>query len=142
MPLSDLEIKKAKSKEKPYKLSDSAGLYVEIAASGSKLWRMKYRYAGKEKRLSFGAYPAVTLAQARDYRDQARKLLENKIDPAEIKRTEKLQREIVSSNSFDAIARDWFDRHLTKKAESTKNRIISRMERFVFPYIGKRPVTE
>ncbi len=142
MPLTDVAIRNAKPKEKLYKLSDGGGLYVEIALSGSKLWRMKYRYAGKEKRLSFGSYPTVSLADARQHRDDAKKLLANNIDPSEVKRVEKQQREITSSNSFEAVARDWFDRHLSQKAETTKAKVTSRMERFVLPYIGKRPVSE
>lgn len=142
MPLTDTAIRKAKPKDKTYKLSDGGGLYLEIALSGSKLWRMKYRYAGKEKRLSFGSYPTVGLADARQCRDDAKKLLADNIDPSEVKRIEKQQREIISSNSFEAVARDWFDRHLSKKAETTKAKVTSRMERFVLPYIGKRPISE
>lgn len=142
MPLTDTAIRKAKPKDKTYKLSDGGGLYLEIALSGSKLWRMKYRYAGKEKRLSFGSYPTVGLADARQCREDAKKLLADNIDPSEVKRIEKQQREIISSNSFEAVARDWFDRHLSKKAETTKAKVTSRMERFVLPYIGKRPVSE
>ncbi len=142
MPLTDIQIRKAQSKDKPYKLADGGGLYIEIATSGGKLWRMKYRYAGKEKRLSFGSYPIVSLADARQSRDDAKRLLANNTDPSEVKRIEKQQREIVSSNSFEAVARDWFDRHLSQKAETTKDRVISRMERFVLPYLGKRPIAE
>lgn len=141
MPLTDKEISNAKPREKSYKLYDGGGLYIEIAKSGGKLWRMKYNYAGKEKLLSFGKYPVVSLADARQRRDDAKKRLANDTDPSEVKRIENQQRKIVSSNSFEAVARDWFDRHLSKKAETTKAKVISRMDRFVLPYIGKRPVS-
>jgi len=142
MPLTDIQIRKEKPKDKPYKLADGGGLYIEIATSGGKLWRLKYRYAGKEKRLSFGSYPIVSLADARKCRDDAKRLLANNIDPSEVKRIEKQQRETLAENTFEAVARDWFDRHLSKKAETTKAKVISRMERFVLPYIGKRPISE
>lgn len=117
-------------------------MYLLVATSGGKLWRLNYRFGGKHKTLAIGAYPEISLAEARDHRDQARKLLANNTDPSEVKRIEKQQREIISSNSFEAVARDWFDRHLSKKAETTKAKVTSRMERFVLPYIGKRPVSE
>jgi hypothetical protein len=142
MALTELEIKKSKSTEKPYKMADSGGLFLLVHPNGGKYWRLAYRFAGKQKTLSVGVYPDVTLAEARERREQARKLLANDVDPSEVKRIEKQQREIISSNSFEAVARDWFDRHLSKKAETTKAKVISRMERFVLPYIGKRPISE
>lgn len=142
MPLTDTTIRNAKPKDKPYKLADGGGLYIEIAPSGGKLWRLKYRYAGKEKRLSFGSYPIVTLADARTRREAAKKKLADDIDPGEVKRIEKQRREVLAADTFEAVARDWFDRHLSKKAESTKAKVISRMVRFALPYIGNRPISE
>jgi integrase len=142
MSLTFLEVRNAKSKDKPYKLSDGEGLYLLINPSGSKLWRFKYRFDGKEKLLSIGIYPDLSLAEARDHRDQARNQLANNFDPSEIKRINRQQRDVVTSNSVEAVAQDWFERHLSKKAETTKTKVISRMERFVLPYIGKRPVSE
>jgi len=142
MPLTDIQIRNAKPEDKSYKLYDGGGLYIEIAKSGGKLWRMKYSFAGKEKLLSFGGYPIVTLAEARQCRDGAKRLLAKDTDPGEVKRIEKQQREIVSSNSFESVARDWFDRYLATKSESTIRKVTSRMNRFVLPYIGKRPVSE
>lgn len=103
---------------------------------------MDYRFSGLRKTLAIGAYPEIGLAEARDFREQARKLLANDTDPSDVKRIDKQQREIISANSFDAVARDWFDRHLSQKAETTKAKVISRIERFVLPYIGKRPISE
>lgn len=142
MPLTDIQIRNAKPTEKSYKLYDGGGLYLEVAKSGGKLWRMKYSYARKEKLLSFGSYPIISLADARKRRDDAKNLLANDTDPSEVKRIKKQQREIASANSFEAVARDWFDRHLSQKAETTKTRVVSRMERFVLPYLGKRPIAE
>lgn len=142
MPLTDTTIRTAKPKDKAYKLSDGGGLYIEIATSGGKLWRLKYRYAGKEKRLAFGSYPTVSLADARAKREDAKKQLACDIDPGEVKRIEKQRREVLAADTFEAVARDWFNRHLSQKAESTKAKVISRMERFALPYIGNRPISE
>lgn len=142
MALTDVQVRNAKPQEKPYKISDEKSMYLFVTPSGGKLWRLNYRFGGMRKTLAIGSYPEITLAEARDFRDQARKLLANDTDPSEVKRVEKQQREITSSNSFEAVARDWFDRHLSLKAETTKAKVTSRMERFVLPYIGKRPVSE
>ena len=142
MPLTDTEIRNAKPKGKPYILSDGGGLYVQITPSGGKLWRLKYRFAGKEKLQALGKYPTVSLSTARNRREDAKTLLADSIDPGEVKRIEKQRREVLAADTFEAVARDWFDRHLSKKAESTRAKVISRMERFVLPYIGSRPVAE
>ena len=142
MTLTDIAIRNAKPADKPYILSDGGGLYIQIRPTGGKLWRLKYRFAKKEKLLSIGSYPEISLLDARTKRAEAKKLLANDIDPSEVKRIEKQRREILSSNTFEAVARDWFDRHLSQKAESTKDRVVRRMERFVFPYMGTRPVAE
>jgi len=142
MSLTDVEIRNAKPANKGYKLYDGGGLYIEISPSGGKLWRLKYRFDGKEKLLSLGKYPSVSLAKARTRRDDAKIQLADNLDPSEIKRREKLQREILVSNTFEFVARDWFKRHLSSKAKSTQSKVTSRMERFVFPYIGKRPISE
>jgi hypothetical protein len=120
-----------------------------IHPNGGKYWQLAYRYGasrngdGKaQKVLSLGTYPDITLSEARERRAQARKLIANGTDPAEIKRIDKQQRKTLSENSFEVVARDWFERHLSKRAESTKEKITSRMERFVLPYIGKRPIAE
>lgn len=142
MPLTDVAIRNIKAAEKSIKHYDSGGLYIEITPSGGKLWRFKYRFAGKEKLLALGKYPAVSLAQARNRRDDAKKLLADGIDPGEVKRIEKQRLELLTENTFEAVAQDWFERHLSQKAESTKAKVVSRMERFVLPYIGTRPIAE
>lgn len=142
MPLTDTVIRNAKPADKPYKLYDGGGLYIEITPSGGKLWRLKYRYAGKEKLQALGKYPAVSLSAARSRRDEGKTLLADSIDPGEVKRIEKQRREVLAADTFESVARDWFERHLSKKAESTKAKVISRMERFALPYIGKRPISD
>ncbi len=142
MALTNIQIRNAKPQGTPYKLSDEKGMYLLVTSSGGKLWRMDYRFSGLRKTLAIGAYPEIGLAEARDFREQARKLLANDTDPSDVKRIDKQQREIISANSFEAVARDWFDRHLSQKAETTKAKVISRIERFVLPYIGKRPISE
>ena len=142
MSLTDIEIRNAKPKAKPYILSDGGGLYVQITPSGGKLWRLKYRFAGKEKLQALGKYPTVSLSTARNRREDAKTLLADSVDPGEVKRIEKQRREVLAADTFEAVARDWFVRHLSQKAESTRDKVISRMERFVLPYIGSRPVAE
>jgi hypothetical protein len=107
MKLTVRQIDTAKPKEKPYKLSDGGGLYLEVTTNGSRYWRLKYRYAGKEKRLAFGVYPEVSLAQAREKRDAAKKLLSAGSDPGEVKKAEKIAQKLNYENTFEAIAREW-----------------------------------
>jgi hypothetical protein len=116
MPLSDLQIKKAKIRDKPYKLSDGGGLFLSIRPNGSKLWRQKYRYLGKEKLLSQGAYPEVSLAKARELRDKAKTTLADGGDPAAQKRLEQIEAETQSRNTFLLVAEEYlqlaYDREL------------------------------
>lgn len=143
MALTDIQIRNAKPLATPYKLPDSGGLHLMITPSGGKLWRMKYRYAGKEKLLSFGAYPTISLSDARAMRDDAKKLLANDQDPAEVKRTAKLQLEIAAENSFEAVAREWLkSRYFSELVESTRTKKQRQLEQYVFPWIGKRPIAE
>ncbi|KAB2873966.1 MAG: DUF4102 domain-containing protein, partial [Pseudorhodoplanes sp.] len=104
MKLSDFAIRKAKPEARPYKLSDGWGLYVLVQPNGAKLWRLKYRFSGKEKLLSFGSYPATTLAAARRRRDEARQLLAEGTDPSEKKKLDRLAEAVRANNTFGAIA--------------------------------------
>lgn len=103
MKLTARQVDTAKPKEKPYKLSDGGGLYLEVTPNGSRYWRMKYRINGKENRLSFGVYPTVLLASARDKRDKAKKVLADGGDPGEVKKAEKLAQKLSIDNTFEAI---------------------------------------
>jgi integrase len=142
MSLTDTAIRTAKPADKAYRLYDAGGLYVEVSPSGGKLWRCKYRFEGKENRLAFGAYPAVSLADARRRRDEARKLLANGIDPNAVKKSQKAARADALANSLEVMGREWLLKKRGDWVESSAEKITSRLERDVFPYIGKTPVTE
>lgn len=142
MPLTDIKIKQAKPKEKPYKISDERGLYLEVAPAGGKWWRLKYRIDGKEKRLSLGVYPDVSLALARERRDDARKLIATGVDPSSNRKATKLARAESNANSFEVVAREWFEKWKTTKAENHSDKVIRRLERDVFPWLGSRPIAD
>ncbi|WP_292931778.1 integrase arm-type DNA-binding domain-containing protein [Noviherbaspirillum sp.] len=142
-PLTDVQVKTAKPKDKPYKLFDGGGLYLEVMPTGSKLWRMKFKQAnGKEGRLSFGNYPDVSLSAARAKRTEARELKAKDIDPAQARRLEKLQRAAAASNTFEAVARQWHANKSEAWKENTAKEALNRLEKDVFPLIGKRPIAE
>jgi integrase len=142
MSLTDVAIRKAKPVEKTVKLFDGGGLYLEITPAGGKWWRLKYRYNGKEKRISLGVYPDVGLKEARDRRDSSRKLLANEVDPSENRKAMKAGRLERSANSFEVVAREWFAKHAPSWAASHANKIIRRLERDLFPWLGPRPIAE
>lgn len=144
MKLTDIQVKTTKPKEKDYKLSDGGGMYLLVTATGGKLWRMKYRFDGKEKLLSFGAYPDLSLAEARNKRHDARNLLAHDIDPSVNKKTTSAARKELSANSFEAVGREWHKKQVDDKAWTTDHAatILTRMEKDMFPWIGKIPVTE
>jgi integrase len=142
MPLTDLTIKHAQKAAKTQKLWDGGGLYIEITPAGSKLWRMKYRYDGKEKRLSFGQYPYVGLSAARAKREAAREHLANGRDPGEVKKAEKAERLAKAASTFEAVAREWFERMMADKAKSHKDKVIARLQNDLFPWLGNRPIAE
>jgi integrase len=142
MPLNDVACKQAKPKEKAYRLADSKGLYLEVAPSGGKWWRLKYRINGKEKRISLGVYPEVGLKDARDKCDAARKQLADSIDPSVQRKAVKLAGFEKSANSFEVVAREWFGKFSKAWAASHADKIIRRLERDVFPWIGGRPIAE
>jgi integrase len=142
-PLSDIQVKAAKPKEKPYKLADGHGLYLEVTPTGSKLWRMKFRQAnGKESRLSFGSYPTVPLVQARKLRDEAREQKVSGIDPAKFKRERKRATVAAAANTFEAVARQWLSNSAANRAKSTQEKNANWLEKNVFPHIGKSPISE
>jgi hypothetical protein len=115
MALTDTGIKRAKTKEKAYKLGDGGGLHIVVAPTGGKLWRWKYRHEGKEKLMSFGKYPEVTLAMARDRHAEARRLHANDVDPMAQRKAAKTAARIVAENSFQTIAYLWFDHWRAEK---------------------------
>lgn len=141
MALTDIKVKTAKPKDKPYKLADGGGMYLLINTNGSKYWRMKYRFAGKEKMLSIGVYPDVTLADAREKRSEARKLLAAGGDPGG-KKEEKIAQQMSLQNTFEAIAREWHQSKADRWSLRYRDEIIDTFEKDIFPYIGKRPIAE
>ncbi len=143
MALSDTTIRNAKPAEKAYKLYDSGGLFIQVTPSGGKWWRLKYRFDGKEKLLSLGTYPEVSLASARDKRDSARALLANDppIDPSEKRKTAKTENKLNAANSFELVAREWWQSYMKGKAESHKQKVIKRFENYLFPWIGNKPIS-
>ncbi len=140
MPLSDTAIRNAKPGDKARKMFDGGGLYLEVAPSGGKWWRLKYRFDGKEKRLSLGVYPDVSLKDARDRRDGARKLLANEIDPSENRKAKKAAKVERASNSFEVVAREWYTKHSVNWSANHANRTIRRLERDIFPWIGGKAI--
>src|ERR1700759_3493428 len=104
-PLTETQLRNAKQRDKPYKLFDGGGLYVEVPTTGSKRWRFKYSFAGREKLLAFGVYPDVSLSEARERRDDARKLVRNGQDPSALRKA--LKPQIIASRTFRAIAEEW-----------------------------------
>lgn len=140
--LTDLECKKAAPKDKPYRLYDSGGLYLEITPAGAKYWRLKYRFAGKEKRLAIGVYPTVTPKQAREKaRDEKTKLSEGR-DPLAERRLQKILSKVALENSFKAIALEWLDRRAPTLTEKHVEKVRGRLDKNLFPWIGDRPIGE
>ncbi|HDI9650450.1 TPA: tyrosine-type recombinase/integrase [Escherichia coli] len=142
MKLNARQVDTAKPREKAYKLADGAGLYLEVVPSGSRYWRMKYRFNGKEKRMAFGVYPAVSLAQARALRDDAKKKLAEGIDPSLAKKEEKLVRDVQLNNTFQAVALEWHGTKVSRWSEGYASDIIEAFNKDIFPYIGQQPVNE
>jgi len=142
MSLTDVAIRNAAPKDKPYKISDGGGLYLSVQPSGGKLWRKKYRYNGREKSLSIGPYPRVTLAEARDAREAAMKVLERGEDPSFLKQEEKRRRATAAGNTFEATTNDWWKHKRGGWSMKHAKAVMQTLEANIFPHLGKRPVSE
>ena len=142
MSLTDIKCKAAQPTTKPYKLSDEKGLYLEVVPSGSKYWRLKYRFAGKEKKLAFGIYPEVSLKEARDKREAARKQLQEGLDPSHEKKLAKLTKTINAENSFENVAREWHQKQSARLTPRHSEYVLRRLAADVFPFIGFRPINQ
>ena len=142
MPLNDRQIKHSKPKDKPYKLTDGNGLYLHITPAGGKLWRLKYRIDGKEKTLSIGKYPHLSLVEAREAAENARKMKAQGIDPSQAKQQAKAERQAALLNTFEHIARDWHQNNISRWKPNHAQRIMRYLEKDVFPYIGSSPIQE
>jgi hypothetical protein len=145
MTLTDTACRNAKPKDKAYKLFDERGLYLLVNPNGAKGWRFKYQFSGKEKLLSLGVYPDVSLGGrdgARARRDAGRELLARGVDPSAKRQAEKQRNLAAAGNSFQVIAREWFAKFSPGWKPTHAEKIIRRLERDVFPWIGTRPITE
>jgi integrase len=142
MALSDTKIRAAKPKVKAYKLYDERGLFLIVTSAGGKWWRLKYKINGKEKLLSLGIYPDVSLADAREKRDQARKFIAADTDPSEIRKATKAAKLERAANSFEVIARMWLTKYASNLSTATAEKNLRLFERDIFPWIGARPIAE
>lgn len=141
MALSDTALRNAKPADKPYKLYDERGLYLIVNPNGGKWWRLKYRLDGKEKTISLGTYPEVTLAQARGKRDDARSLVADNTDPSHHRRETKIQAKLASQNTFEAIANEWHALHNKSKSERHQQRVKRWLEFYLYPSLGQKVIS-
>ncbi|WP_174866678.1 tyrosine-type recombinase/integrase [Pectobacterium polaris] len=142
MKLNARQVETAKPKDKPYKMADGGGLYLLVKTNGSRYWRLKYRIDGKEKLLALGVYPDVSLADARAKRDEARKGIAGGIDPLEVKKEQKVEREAQVKNTFQEIALEWHNMKVKKWSAGYASDILEAFNKDVFPFIGQRPVAD
>jgi len=142
IPLTELQVKNAKPKDKPYKLTYGGGLYLLVNPDGAKYWRMKARFSGIERLLAFGVYPNVSLLEARAARAKAADQIRSGTDPAQARRIEKLQKAAAAANNFEGVARQWPANKLETWKENTAKDALNRLEKDVFPLIGKIPIAE
>jgi len=142
MKLTKTLCNKLQPKEKPYKKFDGGGLYLEVIPNGNKLWRLKYYFHGKEKRISLGKYPIVTLTNAREKRLQLRQLLDQGIDPSHHKKQQNKFSKQEANNTFEVIAREWHEKEAYRWKPKHAKTIINRLEKNAFPLIGHIPISK
>ena len=142
MPLTDTAIRAIKPTSKTAKYFDGGGLYLEVAPSGGKWWRLKYRFQGKEKRISLGTYPTIGLKEARERREDTKKILANGIDPSAQRQAIKASITSIDQDSFEVVTREWFDKHVVNLAPSYSKKVRSLFERQIFPVLGAKPIAE
>ena len=142
MAITDIKARTAKIKDKPYKLSDGDGLFLLVTPTGGKWWRFKYRFGGKEKLLSLGTYPEVSLADARERREAARKQVAAGIDPGEVRKAQKAATVAGCENSFEVVAREWHGKFEKTWSTVHADTIMDRLTKEIFPWLGHRPIDE
>ncbi len=142
MKLYDKDCKAASPRHKPYKIFDGQGLYLEITPQGRKFWRLKYHYLSKEKRISLGRYPIVTLAEAREKCLASLKLLDKGIDPSADRQEHRRKTIIAVANTFEAIALEWYEMRKNRWTPYTVENVLHLLQTDVFPSIGSRPISE
>ena len=140
--LTDQKIKTAPINEKSYKLKDGKGLYILIHNNGSKYWRLRYLFLGKESMVSLGTYPLVTLKEARIKTAEIKKQIKEGINPSQKKKQDKLKLKVNHENSFENVAREWLEARSHDWTEKYSNRVLRAMERDLFKQIGYRPISE
>jgi integrase len=138
--LTDIKLKSLKPKEKLYAVTDEKGLSIEVSPRGGRWWRFKYRFNNKQKRLSLGTYPDISLKEARSRRDELRNQVANGIDPADSRKAEKLAQ--AGAESFEFVTREWHSKHKSTWSDSHAGRTIERFEKNVFPWLGKKPIND
>ena len=141
MALTDTAIRKAKPGPKPVKLADERGLFLLVQPSGGRWWRFRYRFDSKEKMLSLGTYPDTSLQDARDRRDEARRLVAAGIDPSAKRQAEKEAGQESAANTFEAIAREWHSKQKATWADGYSSKVIRRLEADIFPWLGRSPIS-
>lgn len=145
LPLTDAAIRNAKPQTKSFKLADGGGLYLEVLPAGGKSWRLKYRFAGQEKRLVFGLWPDVSLKQARQLREDARSLVAEGIDPGEKRKQDKAEavaQAEETANTFEVVAREWHAKQVKVWSEGHAEKVLSTMEQYLFPSFGDVPIAQ
>jgi len=142
MALTDTAVRNAKPAEKPIKLFDGGGLFLHITPTGQRYWRLKYRFAGKEKLLAIGVYPEVGLKEARDRREDAKRLLGEGVDPSVERKVRKVATVERAANSFEAVAREWHTKYAPGWSKNNADKVIARLQNDVFPWLGGRPIAE
>jgi Arm DNA-binding domain len=142
MALSEATVKNARPKPKAYKLSDELGMFLLVNPNGSRLWRFKYRFRGKEKLLALGGYPEVSLKRAREYRDAARQLLKEDKDPATERKIAKRTARLHAENAFEQVAREFVQQQKARWSKAHAADVLHRLEIYIFPDLGRRPIAE
>jgi integrase len=142
MPLTDVKIRNAIPKSKPYKLSDGEGMFLLVTPSGSKYWRLKYRFGGRERILALGVYPDVGIAKARKQRAEAREALEAGQDPGAMKKEAKRQRVLKGEHTFEGIALEWYEQNRHRWTPRYSSTVMFRLKRHIFPLLGNRPLAD
>jgi integrase len=142
MKLVATQVKNAKPKVKPYKLADGHGMYLLVNPNGTKYWRLKYRYGGKEKVLALGVYPARSLTAARGKRDEAKTLLDEGMDPTQAKKAKKLAGNEAAVNSFEVVATEWFHTKMCDRSKNHQDRTMRALKKDLFPQIGTQPISK
>ena len=142
MSLTDTKVRNAKPGIKPIKMFDGGGLFLLITPQGGKGWRFKYRFDGKEKLISFGTYPEISLVDARNMREKARSLVAKKVDPSVVRKEERQERAAAVENTFENVAREWHTKNSKKWVASHGDQVLRRLEVNIFPIIGSMPISD